>query len=80
MHGSFESGTVADRNDGTMPIITSSGRSQDGPSQLKKRSAERVEPAEVDTCRICRSEGTETEELFYPCKCSGSIRYVHQEW
>jgi len=32
-----------------------------------------------DTCRICRGEGTEEEPLFYPCKCSGSIKYVHQD-
>ena len=34
---------------------------------------------EADTCRICRGEGTPEEPLFYPCKCSGSIKYVHQE-
>lgn len=34
---------------------------------------------EADTCRICRGEGTDEEPLFYPCKCSGSIKYVHQE-
>ena len=33
----------------------------------------------VDTCRICRSEATPDEPLFYPCKCSGSIKFVHQE-
>lgn len=33
----------------------------------------------ADTCRICRSEGGPDEPLFYPCKCSGSIKYVHQE-
>lgn len=37
-----------------------------------------------DTCRICRGEGTDEEQLFYPCKCSGSIKFVHQaclvEW
>ncbi|KAI8627295.1 hypothetical protein F5Y19DRAFT_174685 [Xylariaceae sp. FL1651] len=32
-----------------------------------------------DTCRICRGEGTPDEPLFYPCKCSGSIKYVHQD-
>ena len=32
-----------------------------------------------DTCRICRSGGTEDEPLFYPCKCSGSIKFVHQD-
>lgn len=31
------------------------------------------------TCRICRSEGSPDEPLFHPCKCSGSIQYVHQE-
>ena len=39
---------------------------------------------EPDTCRICRGEGTREEPLFYPCKCSGSIKFVHQgclmEW
>lgn len=37
-------------------------------------------PTEPETCRICRTEGTEKEPLFYPCKCSGSIKFVHQEW
>ncbi|KAH6693436.1 E3 ubiquitin-protein ligase MARCH6 [Plectosphaerella plurivora] len=35
--------------------------------------------ADPDTCRICRGEATEDEPLFYPCKCSGSIKYVHQD-
>lgn len=34
---------------------------------------------DVDTCRICRGEATSSEPLFYPCKCSGSIKYVHQD-
>ncbi|RVX71225.1 hypothetical protein B0A52_04799 [Exophiala mesophila] len=32
-----------------------------------------------DSCRICRGEGTAAQPLYYPCKCSGSIKYVHQE-
>lgn len=39
---------------------------------------------EADTCRICRGDGSQQEPLFYPCKCSGSIKFVHQnclmEW
>ncbi|KAJ5084155.1 hypothetical protein NUU61_008734 [Penicillium alfredii] len=39
---------------------------------------------ELDTCRICHGEASEEEPLFYPCKCSGSIKFVHQmclvEW
>jgi E3 ubiquitin-protein ligase MARCH6 len=34
---------------------------------------------DADTCRICRGEGSADEPLFFPCKCSGSIKYVHQE-
>lgn len=29
---------------------------------------------------MCRGEGTVQEPLYHPCKCSGSIRFVHQEW
>ena len=35
---------------------------------------------EPDHCRICRSESTPDEPLFHPCKCSGSIKFVHQDW
>jgi E3 ubiquitin-protein ligase MARCH6 len=39
---------------------------------------------DLDTCRICHGEATDEEPLFYPCKCSGSIKFVHQiclvEW
>ncbi|KKY36142.1 putative ring finger membrane protein [Diaporthe ampelina] len=35
--------------------------------------------SDPDTCRICRGEATQDEPLFYPCKCSGSIKYVHQD-
>ncbi|KAK1242411.1 hypothetical protein MKX07_000397 [Trichoderma sp. CBMAI-0711] len=33
----------------------------------------------LSICRICRGEGSQAEPLFYPCKCSGSIKYVHQD-
>ncbi|KAJ7549201.1 hypothetical protein O6H91_07G045200 [Diphasiastrum complanatum] len=32
-----------------------------------------------DVCRICRTSGDEDSPLFYPCACSGSIKYVHQD-
>lgn len=34
---------------------------------------------EGDLCRICRTSGEEGSPLYYPCACSGSIKYVHQE-
>lgn len=32
-----------------------------------------------DVCRICRCEETSEEPLFHPCRCSGSMKFVHQE-
>ncbi|SCW01164.1 LAFE_0D06502g1_1 [Lachancea fermentati] len=36
------------------------------------------------TCRICRGESTDDNPLFHPCKCRGSIKYIHEscliEW
>lgn len=32
-----------------------------------------------DICRFCRSGGSPGRPLFHPCKCIGSIRYIHQE-
>ncbi|QLG73818.1 hypothetical protein HG535_0F03290 [Zygotorulaspora mrakii] len=36
------------------------------------------------SCRICRGEHTTENPLFHPCKCKGSIKYIHEsclmEW
>ncbi|KAJ3147104.1 hypothetical protein HDU86_008100 [Geranomyces michiganensis] len=34
---------------------------------------------EVEICRVCRGPATPEQPLHYPCKCSGSMRYVHQD-
>ncbi|THH00644.1 hypothetical protein EW026_g1929 [Hermanssonia centrifuga] len=34
---------------------------------------------EQDTCRICSAPAEPDQPLFYPCKCSGTIRYIHQD-
>lgn len=34
------------------------------------------EDDDQDCCRICRGSAP---PLYYPCKCSGSIKYVHQQ-
>ncbi|KAL5033528.1 hypothetical protein BDV3_000502 [Batrachochytrium dendrobatidis] len=35
-------------------------------------------------CRVCRFPGTDEDPLFHPCKCAGSMKFVHQlcleEW
>lgn len=30
-------------------------------------------------CRICRGDAEEGRSLFHPCKCSGSIKYTHED-
>ncbi|THU75626.1 zf-C3HC4-domain-containing protein [Dendrothele bispora CBS 962.96] len=37
------------------------------------------EAEEQDACRICSAPGKPDQPLFYPCKCSGTIRYIHQD-
>lgn len=37
------------------------------------------EAEEQDTCRICSAPSDLDQPLFYPCKCSGTIRYIHQD-
>ncbi|KAH9987536.1 hypothetical protein BJV77DRAFT_791315 [Russula vinacea] len=32
-----------------------------------------------DTCRICSAPAEPDQPLFHPCKCSGTIRYIHQD-
>uniref|UniRef100_A0A3Q2NXA2 RING-type E3 ubiquitin transferase n=1 Tax=Fundulus heteroclitus TaxID=8078 RepID=A0A3Q2NXA2_FUNHE len=34
----------------------------------------------ADICRVCRSEGTPDKPLYHPCVCTGSIKFIHQEW
>jgi E3 ubiquitin-protein ligase DOA10 len=34
----------------------------------------------IDVCRVCRLEADEFNPMVYPCKCSGSVRYVHPDW
>lgn len=31
------------------------------------------------SCRICRGEATDSQPLIHPCKCRGSIKYIHQD-
>ena len=35
--------------------------------------------AQGDICRVCRCEAQSDRPLFYPCICTGSIKYIHQD-
>ena len=34
----------------------------------------------ADICRVCRTGSTPGRPLFHPCLCTGSIKFIHQEW
>ncbi|ESR36217.1 hypothetical protein CICLE_v10027715mg [Citrus x clementina] len=40
---------------------------------------EEEEEEEEEVCRICRNPGDPENPLRYPCACSGSIKFVHQD-
>ena len=37
------------------------------------------EHGEELVCRICRCPGTPDDPLFHPCRCRGSVRFVHED-
>ncbi|KAJ4141633.1 hypothetical protein NW768_000849 [Fusarium equiseti] len=63
-----------------MEDLTTSPKAK-GHTRTSTRSDDFPQPSDAapGICRICRGEGTPEEPLFYPCKCSGSIKYVHQD-
>nr|XP_019565858.1 PREDICTED: E3 ubiquitin-protein ligase MARCH8 isoform X1 [Rhinolophus sinicus] len=51
----------------------------DCPSPLsEKRSPISPVSTSGDTCRICHCEGDEDSPLITPCRCTGSLHFVHQ--
>ena len=34
----------------------------------------------ADICRVCRCEGSSDKPLYHPCVCTGSIKFIHQDW
>ncbi|KIW63015.1 hypothetical protein PV04_09897 [Phialophora macrospora] len=50
-----------------------------GPNHGMTLKRSETNEEEQNYCRICRGEGTDAQPLYYPCKCSGSIKFVHQE-
>lgn len=53
---------------------------QIGESRTKLTGAKSLPSHYIDTCRICSGPAEPGEPLFHPCKCSGTIRYIHQDW
>lgn len=46
--------------------------------KLLQKSGENEEEEEV-FCRVCRCKGTPSNPLRHPCKCKGSVKWIHEE-
>lgn len=65
-------------NTSTTSIESAQGSSSSSsPAPISNNYEEEEE--EEDVCRICRNTGDADNPLRYPCACSGSIKFVHQE-
>jgi len=68
--------TVAESNENLLK--------ESSPSSSFMLTARSMPAVEAPVCRVCHGESEPDRELFYPCKCDGSIKYVHQncleEW
>lgn len=47
--------------------------------EVKRYGVVDDEEEDEDVCRICRNPGEVENPLRYPCACSGSIKFVHQD-
>lgn len=66
------------------PSISSPSSPKEKASELNASTSAKFddddeEEEEEDVCRICRNPGDAENPLRYPCACSGSIKFVHQD-
>jgi hypothetical protein len=47
---------------------------------LKQAIMDLGDDVEEDVCRVCRLEAHEENPMVHPCRCSGSVRWVHPDW
>ncbi|KAK6136886.1 hypothetical protein DH2020_029372 [Rehmannia glutinosa] len=82
-----DSSMAAPLESATSSIGSSPGENSSGSNNIKNNNdssgAGRYDlmddDDEEDVCRICRNPGDADNPLRYPCACSGSIKFVHQE-
>ncbi|XP_068953737.1 E3 ubiquitin-protein ligase MARCHF1 isoform X1 [Petaurus breviceps papuanus] len=84
------SGDLADASQNSTLNDKSPGRSASRSSNISKasspttgtapRSQSRLSvcPSTQDICRICHCEGDDESPLITPCRCTGTLRFVHQ--
>ncbi|KAI9510016.1 hypothetical protein F5148DRAFT_977305 [Russula earlei] len=58
--------------------MTEGGRNTELGNDIFVKSVDETD-TDQDTCRICSAPAEPDQPLFHPCKCSGTIRYIHQD-
>ncbi|PSS02698.1 E3 ubiquitin ligase [Actinidia chinensis var. chinensis] len=61
------------------PAINPSSFSDSSEKEVNSVPSKYDDDEEEDVCRICRNTGDIDNPLRYPCACSGSIKFVHQD-
>ncbi|KAK2116418.1 hypothetical protein P7K49_007044 [Saguinus oedipus] len=59
-------------------LVAKSGISKGRNNTGRKSSLRGLILAAVSFCRICHCEGDEESPLITPCRCTGTLRFVHQ--
>ncbi|XP_010263477.1 PREDICTED: probable E3 ubiquitin ligase SUD1 isoform X2 [Nelumbo nucifera] len=74
-------GGEKDRGNITVESFEGSSSSPSSPANTDNNISSKYddEEDEEDVCRICRNPGDAENPLRYPCACSGSIKFVHQD-
>ncbi|KAK1269194.1 hypothetical protein QJS04_geneDACA006384 [Acorus gramineus] len=62
-----------------MEIASAGSNGEEVEEEMVVADDEDEEEEEGDVCRICRNPGEADNPLRYPCACSGSIKFVHQD-
>lgn len=69
---------IEEERDANFTAVNSLASSSPPPSVFANKSYD-DDDDEEDVCRICRNPGDADNPLRYPCACSGSIKFVHQD-
>ncbi|XP_042485627.1 probable E3 ubiquitin ligase SUD1 [Macadamia integrifolia] len=76
-YGSVSVQSSEGRSSSPLSPADNNGNSRNNNSNMDSKYDE--DEDEEDVCRICRNPGDAENPLRYPCACSGSIKFVHQD-
>lgn len=65
--------------DNSIPSFGGSEIKSNQQQQQQQQQLEKSDGSEEGFCRVCRCKGTPTNPLRHPCKCKGSVKWIHEE-